>query len=274
MADGRTEMTNTIPELGFDPERKAIIEPTKVIKHRDLPENCVLCFFREVIDQAAIKLDAEALHPIKSEMGEIPVFRAIYQDRAIGFAPAAVGAPLAAGMFEELIARGGRRFIVCGGSGVLDRSIASGHIVVPTCAVRDEGTSYHYLPDGRDAYPSAEALAALTRVLDQRNAKYLAGKTWTTDAFYRETPRRVATRRAQGCLTVEMEAAALFAVAEFRNVQIAYLLYGGDDISGNEWDPRNFGQKVSARETLFWLSLEACLEIKHECFKPDEIDGK
>ena len=216
-------MKDSIPELGFDPEREAIIEPTKVIKHRDLPENCVLCFFREVIDQAVQKLDVHPLCPIKSEMGEFPVFRATHNGRTLGIAPAAGGAPLAAGFFEELIARGGRKFIVCGESGVLDSSIGSGHIVVPTSAIRDEGTSYHYLPAGREAYPSAEAIAAVTKVLDRRKAEYVTGKTWTTDAFYRETPKRVATRKGQGCLTVEMEAAALFAVAEFRNVQIAQL---------------------------------------------------
>jgi len=167
-------MKDAIPELGFDPAREAIIEPAKLIKYRDLPEHCVLCFFR------------------------------------------------------------------------------------------DEGTSYHYLPAGREAYPSAEAVTAVTRVLDRHNMPYVTGKTWTTDAFYRETPKRVATRREQGCLTVEMEAAALFAVAEFRHAHIAQLLYGDDDVSGIEWDPRGFGRKSSARETLFWLSLEACLEIEDE----------
>lgn len=255
-------MKDTIPELGFDPTREAIIEPAKIIKHRDLPDNCVLCFFREVIDQAAQKLDGQPLHPLKSEMGEIPVFRATYQGKTLGIVPAAVGAPLAAGLFEELIARGGRKFIACGGSGVLDKSIGSGHVIVPTSAIRDEGTSYHYLPSGREAYPSGEAVAAITKVLRQHNVGYVQGKTWTTDAFYRETPKRVATRREQGCLTVEMEAAALFAVAEFRNVQIAQMLYGGDDVSGIEWDPREFGQKISAREMLFWLAVEACLEIE------------
>ena len=267
-------MKDAIQELGFDPEREAVIEPTKVIKHRDLPENCVLCFFREIIAQAAEKLDAHPLRPLKSEVGDIPVFRATYNGKTLGIVPAAGGAPMAAGFFEELIARGGRKFIVCGASGVLDKSIGSGHIVVPTSAIRDEGTSYHYLPAGREAYPSAEAITAVTRVLNRHNVAYVTGKTWTTDAFYRETPKRVASRKEQGCLTVEMEAAALFAVAEFRNVQIAQLLYGGDDVSGIEWDPREFGQKISARETLFWLSLEACLEIKDECpNKPDVRDG-
>ena len=101
--------------------------------------------------------------------------------------------------------------------------------------------------------------------------EYVTGKTWTTDALYRETPNRVSTRKGQGCLTVEMEAAALFAVAEFRNVHIAQLLYGGDDVSGIEWDPRDFGQKISAREALFWLAVESCLEIQDGC--PDKPDA-
>ena len=254
-------MTDSIPLLEFDPEREAIIEPTKVIKHRDVPEHCVLCFFREVIDQAKEKLDLKPLRPLKSEMGEIPLYSAIYEGRALGIVPAAVGAPLAAGLFEEVIARGGRKFIACGGAGVLDSTINSGEIIVPISAVRDEGTSYHYLPPGREAHPSLEAVDAITQILERHKCHYLKAKTWTTDGFYRETPNRVARRRKEGCLTVEMEAAALFAVAEFRGVQMGYLLYGDDDVSGIEWDSREFGGKISAREILFWLSVEACTEM-------------
>jgi uridine phosphorylase len=254
-------MTDSIPLLEFDPEREAVIEPAKVIKRRDLPELCVLCFFREVIDRATEKLDLKPLHPLKSEMGEIPVYAGVHQGQPLAVVPAAVGAPLAAALFEEVIARGGRKFIACGGAGVLDSSIGSGDIVVPTSAVRDEGTSYHYLPPGREAHPSPEAVQAIIRVLRRHECRYVEGKTWTTDAFYRETPKKVARRKGQGCITVEMEAAALFAVAEFRGVQIAQLLYGGDDVSGIEWDPRELGQKIPARDTLFWLSVEACVEL-------------
>jgi len=254
-------MKDSIPLLEFDPEREAIIEPAKVIKHRDVPERCVFCFFREVIDQAKKRLNLYPLRPIKSDMGEIPVFSAIYNGRAMGVVPAAVGAPLAASLFEVIIARGGRKFIACGGAGVLDSSIGSGDIVVPTSAVRDEGTSYHYLPPDREAHPSPQAVDAITRVLERHKCRYVKGKTWTTDGLYRETPNRVAKRRKQGCLTVEMEAAALFAVAEFRGVHIGQLLYGGDDVSGIEWNRRELGQKISARDTLFWLSLEACAEM-------------
>ena len=254
-------MTDSVPLLEFDPERAAVLEPMKVIEHRDLPEHCILCFFREVISRAKEKLDLRPLPPLKSEMGEIPVFSAMYDGHPLGILPAAVGAPLAAAHFEEAIARGGRKFIACGVAGVLDSLIGSGDIVVPVSAVRDEGTSYHYLPAGREAHPSLDAVDAITRVLGRRECSYVKGKTWTTDGVYRETPNKVAARRKEGCIAVEMEAAALFAVAEFRGVQIGQLLYGGDDVSGITWDPREFGQKIPARETLFWLSVEACIEM-------------
>jgi uridine phosphorylase len=134
-----------------------------------------------------------------------------------------------------------------------------GHLIVPTSAVRDEGTSYHYLPPGREVDASPEAVAAIERVLQDRGRRYLLSKTWTTDAFYRETPAKVQLRKSEGCLTVEMEAAAFFAVAQFRRVPFAQILYGGDDVSGNEWDHRGWHERASVREVLFWLAAEACL---------------
>ena len=58
-----------------------------------------------------------------------------------------------------------------------------------------------------------------------------------------------------------MEAAALFAVAQFRDVPLAQMLYGGDDVSGLEWDHRDWHQQTSTREKLFWLAAEAAIEI-------------
>src|SRR4029079_18210299 len=137
---------------------------------------------------------------------------------------------LAATFLEELIALGCTRFIACGGAGALDRDRAVGHIIVPTAAVRDEGPSYHYRPAGREVVPSPAALAAIEATLRARNIDYRRAKTWTTDAPYRETRAKVARRREEGCATVEMEAAALFAVAQMRGVDFGQLLYAGDDV--------------------------------------------
>ena len=132
---------------------------------------------------------------------------------------------------------------------------------VPHDAVRDEGTSYHYLPPSREVSASPEGVAALEQTLQARNVDYLLGKTWTTDGIYRETRAKVERRRREGCLTVEMESAAFFAVAQFRGVLFAQLLYGGDDVSGQDWDSRHWEKQSSTREKLFWLAVEACLEL-------------
>ena len=254
-------MATTYPILEFDDEREAVIEPSKVIRHRDVPEHCVICYFRQTIEHVRRQLTFRPLRPVKCVMGEIPVYSGTYDGRRVAILPGAVGAPLAAGCLEEIIARGGRKFIVCGSAGVLDRSIASGNIVVPASALRDEGTSYHYLPPSREVSPTPEAVEAVIETLKAHGCRYVIGKTWTTDAFYRETRAKIARRRGEGCVTVEMEAAAFFAVAQFRGVQLAQLLYGSDDVSGVEWDPRNMGKETSVREALFWMALNACLRL-------------
>lgn len=104
-------------------------------------------------------------------------------------------------------------------------------------------------------------MAALQGVLNRRGLPHLTGKTWTTDAPYRETPDKIAMRRKEGCLTVEMEAAALMAAAQFRGVTLGQVLYGGDDLSGETWDKRGWQSRAEVRESLFWLAVEACLEL-------------
>jgi uridine phosphorylase len=69
----------------------------------------------------------------------------------------------------------------------------------------------------------------------------------------------VKLRRSEGCLTVEMEAAAFFAVAKFRGVTFGQILYGGDDVSGCDWDGRKWQGRRDIREALFRLAAEACL---------------
>ena len=83
------------------------------------------------------------------------------------------------------------------------------------------------------------------------------GKTWTTDGVYRETRARVDRRRAEGCITVEMEASALIAVARFRGVRLAQVLYAGDTLAGEVYDSRGWNHDVSTRENLFWIAADA-----------------
>jgi uridine phosphorylase len=243
------------PILEFDPTNKAVLEPSEHVDRMDIPERCVICFFRDVIDGLLEAGKIKQIAESHSEMATHPVY--VLNDRPIALFHPGVGAPLAVGLLEETIARGCNKFIVCGGCGVLDKEIAVGHLVIPTSAVRDEGTSYHYLAPDRVAEPHPAAFAAICKILDAHAIPYLTGKTWTTDAFYRETPNKVSARKAGGCLTVEMEAASLFAAASFRNVVLGQILYGGDVVMPEEWDGRAWNHRNDTREELFWLAVEA-----------------
>ncbi len=249
------------PILEFDPTPEALIEPGRLIKPIDIAEHCVVCFFQDVIDKLILEGRAKVVATQRSEIGPHPIYEIEMDGKRLAVFHPGVGAPLAAGLLEEVIALGCRKFVACGGCGVLDRAIAVGHILVPTSALRDEGTSYHYLPPGREVSASPEAIAAIERALQANRCEYLLCKTWTTDAFFRETRSIIEQRKAEGCLTVEMEAAAFFAVAQFRRVLFGQLLYGGDDISGDAWDSRGWVERVSIRERLFWLAAEACLAL-------------
>ncbi len=249
------------PILEYDPSPTAFIEPSRVIQPRDVPEHCVICFFREVIEQAAAEHHATVLAENCWEDGPHPLYEIAWQGRRLAFFHPGVGAPLAASLLEEVIAFGCRKFVACGGCGVLEKDIAVGHLIVVSGAIRDEGTSYHYLPPAREVVANEEAARALAMTLDQHGVPYRMGKTWTTDAPYRETAQRIAQRRSEGCLTVEMESAALLAVAQFRGAVLGQALYGGDDLSGAEWCDRGWQSRREVRRSLFWLCAEACLAL-------------
>lgn len=246
------------PILEFDTSPIAVLEPFAGDRPFDLPEHCVLCFFPEVIDRLRQNGAREIGHR-RSELGRHPIHEIEFEGQRLAVTHPRVGAPMAAAMLEALTAMGCRKFVACGGAGVLDGEIKVGHIIVPTSAIRDEGTSYHYLPASREIEPGTRAIAAIETVLKTRGYEYLEAKTWTTDGLYRETRKKVLMRKREGCLTVEMEAAAFFAVAKFRGVEFGQILYAGDDLSG-KWDHRNW-MNHGVREHLFRLAAESCLKL-------------
>jgi len=250
------------PILEHDPTVEAVIEPAHAVAAFDLPRHVVLCYFRDALAAAAEELGGRTIGSLGSEMGLLPVVEIIHEGRRLALVQAGVGAPLAAGWLEELIGLGGRAFVAVGGAGVLVPELAMGHVIVPTSAVRDEGTSYHYLPASREVSPTDDARAAIVATLERNGIPYVTGKTWTTDGLYRETRGKVARRAAEGCLAVEMEAAAFFAVARFRGVSFGQILYAGDDLSGDAWDERGWLGHAEGRRRLLGLGMEAVLAIE------------
>ncbi|MBN1582325.1 MAG: phosphorylase, partial [Anaerolineae bacterium] len=135
------------PILEFDPDRVAIIQAGEHIERiKDMPEHCVICFFQDVIDHFLERGLAQEIFSMRSEIGPRPLYRLdLGLGRPVSLFHPGIGGPMAAAAIEEAIALGGRKFVACGGAGVLDREIQVGRLVVPTAAIRDEGTSYHYL---------------------------------------------------------------------------------------------------------------------------------
>lgn len=250
------------PILEFDSDTSALIDPSRLHAPIDMPACAVICFLQDVIGTLVREYGATVIHELKSEMGAHPIYEIAHDGRQLAVFFPGIGAPFAAALFEEAIALGCKRFVACGGCGVLDSGIAVGHVLVPKAAVRDEGTSYHYAKPSREIGVTPAALAAVEATLRDAGIDYLVTKTWTTDGFYRETQAKIAQRRAEGCLCVEMETAALCAVTRFRGVEFAQLLYGGDDLGGEAWDSRKWTGRGGVRERLFWLAATACLAIQ------------
>ncbi len=254
-------MRRKYPILEFDPEPKAIIQPFLPGVNLPVPEKAVLCFFQDVIQVLSASGQLEKIGELTSEIGPNPVYRMAWNgQRLLVFHPG-VGAPLAAGFLDEIISGGVRKFVACGGCGVLQKEIVAGHPVILNAAVRDEGTSYHYLPPGREVSAGLRATAALEETLQNHGLAYLVGKSWTTDGLYRETAAKRALRVREGCVVVEMEAAAFFAVAQFRGVELGQLVYGGDLVVPEGWDRRDWLNRTDSRQLLFWLAVEACCKM-------------
>ncbi len=249
------------PLLEFDPTRRALIEPSEQVSRLDVPAACVVTFFGDSVQRLVDDGRATLLVEKVWEDGPHPLFEVGHGDRTVAVLRCGVGAPLAGGLLEEVIATGCRAFVVCGGAGALRQEITRGHLVVVDSAVRDEGTSHHYLPPSRVVEADGAARSVLEQVLAEHGVPFVTGRTWTTDAPYRETPDKIRARVAEGCLTVEMEAAALIAVARFRGVPLAQVVYGGDDLSGETWDHRSWQTHAEVRDNLLAMACDAALSL-------------
>ncbi len=250
-----------LPLLENDLAAPSMIDPTREVTPVEGAGPMVLCFFAEVIDAVTLRTDARKVDVRVWEHGEHPVYEIDHLGHRLGVMHPGVGAPLAAGLLEEAIALGYRTFVAVGGAGALIRELVLGHPIVVESALRDEGTSYHYMPPGRTVEADPEGVDALESTLREAGIPFVTGRTWTTDAPYRETADRVRRRADEGCVAVEMEASALMAVAQHRGVSLAHVLYAGDSLAGPEWEHRDWTNATTVREELFWIAAIAFLRL-------------
>jgi uridine phosphorylase len=168
-----------------------------------------------------------------------------------------IGAPAAAVVVEELIALGAREIVTVGVAGSLRPDLLVGDVVVGDEAIRDEGVSHHYLPADHPALADPYLSDRLEYALAAARLRPCRGVTWTIDAIYRETVAEARHFASHGALCVEMEAAALFAIATVRRVPMAAILCISDSLAGAEWDPHYDSERLARR---VWTAFQATVD--------------
>lgn len=249
------------PLFDFDEEEISTRMPDKF--NIELPKVAIMCFFEEVVREY-------------SELDKVRKIMTVYHDsiawnyyelennnQKICFTQAPIGAPLCVNIMEDLYANGVELVIACGACGVLSK-IEEGKILLPISAIRDEGTSFHYMKPSKEIKLNDKLIKNVKEILQQLGIEYETCKTWSTDGSKRETPKKIELRKSQGCTTVEMECSALAACAKFRNKQFVELLYSGDLLNDtNNYASRNWQFNNKAREKIFNICLELATKIEN-----------
>jgi uridine phosphorylase len=228
----------------FDPDTEPLVQPRELIKNLTRPllnakalqteATALICVTPHDLRAYVKMMQAE---PVKAWKG----FREVYRGSA-GGAPLTIcrtpfGAPGCVALAEELAAFGTKRILFMGYCGSLQPTVRAADIIVPSEAIREEGTSYHYLPPDVVVKPHQEILAAIRDCLERKKIPYHQGKIWTIDAIYRETKGKVEKYQARGVLAVEMELAGLFAFGMAKKVSVGGLLVVADELSAGKWHP-------------------------------------
>ncbi len=240
----------------FDPNEVENVVP-------NFPKVGVTCFSQKLMDRFVESFHGEVIATLKNANGKIPVYKINYKGKEIAVFTSRVGAPACVVAYEEVLAMGLEKLVMFGTCGVLDSKIDDLAILIPTSAIRDEGTSYHYQKESDEIEVNQKYREDFIEILKEKNISFAQGKVWTTDAPYRETRAKVLKRKEQGCLGVDMECASMAAVSQFRNKEVFQFFYAADNLDSSMWDPRSLGNeaRLSEKEKIIYLALELALKM-------------
>ena len=167
------------------------------------------------------------------------------------------GSPMVVELAEELAVMGAKKMILMTWGGILQKESKPGDIVVCNRAIRDEGTSHHYLPPAKYVDANESLVRELVVAIQARGAQCTTGTTWTTDAPYRETREEVVQYQAEGVKTVEMESAGLFTVGQLRSIPTASVVIGMDSLAELRWQaPERLEDIMRSLEIVYAAALD------------------
>jgi uridine phosphorylase len=225
-----------------------------IISDFAVPDGVILCYSRSLLERICSSRETSRIGEVWGEfhlLGESA-------GRVGVVGKFGIGAPAATTILEELIALGVHKFISIGTAGALARELSVGDAVLCDRAIRDEGVSHHYLEPAKHAEASTALTNTLGRALREVGLEPVQGTSWTIDAPYRETVEEARHYQQEGVLTVEMEAAALFAVAQYRQVELASAFVVSDSLADLVWDPQFHDDRTrDGLDLLFTAALRA-----------------
>jgi uridine phosphorylase len=174
-----------------------------------------------------------------------------------------IGSPVVAGLTDEFVALGVKKIVLIGMAGGLQPGLSTGSLIISTSAIRGEGVSRHYLPPSETVESSKEMAEGVSAVLAKQNHSHSSGVTWTTDAPFREIRRDVLDHQHNGVLAVDMEAAAIFAVAKANGLPALAAFSIADTLANGVWSmsadqrPAQFGLSILFESVLEYLMAHA-----------------
>lgn len=209
-----TLIRNEIPILEFDSEEQAVLMPGYGRDYK-FTKKAVMLFMESEIEEYVSNNKCEIVGKFESVTKTYFVYKTVHNGVELTFCQAPLGGAGAVQIMEQLIAGGANEIIAAGCCGALVED-SEGDFFVPTKALRQEGTSYHYLPPAREVELDEMAVHAIEEALIKNGKTYRKCKTWTTDGFYRETKELVLYRKEEGYSVVEMECASMAACAKMK----------------------------------------------------------
>lgn len=232
----------------------------------NFPKIGITCFSKKLMDRYVEIFNGEKIAETRNANGRVPIYKINYKGIDIALFVSRVGASACVVSYEEVTSMGLEKLIMFGTCGVLDRNIEDLAIIIPNSAIRDEGTSYHYIKSSREIDINTKYRDDFIKILENRNCSYVEGKVWTIDAPYRETRDKVLKRKEEGAVCVDMECSAMSAVSKFRNKDLFQFFYAADNLDGAKWDMRSLDneEKLSEKEKIIYLALDLALIMNNK----------
>lgn len=226
-------------------------------KHEKVCDVCVMTFSCKVIEWVQQHLKCEKVAEIGCCNGNHPIYLTEWKGKKIAFFMTLVSSSGAASCLEEArCLTGCTEYVVFGTCGTLNHQLTDGKVIVPTQAYRDEGLSYHYI-EAAD-YIEMKGWKTVAGFMEEKSVPYVTGRTWTTDALYRETVGKAEMLKKDGCIAVEMELAGMAAVCEYHNLGLKAFLFVSDCLDSEEWHNELLGseREWDAQIKFFLLALD------------------